>query len=190
MTKQGVVLDFDSHPYLESDDFPTRFDIAISEVPPISPTQNRISEADRVGHLGARFEFDARDHSFVSLFASGLFVNSDKQEDLNKLVDSHPEWSETQVTEALVSAGAKFGPGEKVKLLAGFPAQNLEQVVGKIHITSSEFTFRGNKTPPFYAVMQWTLNFQATIGGHSDEYFTLVEPFGGRVTMLGRRRLK
>jgi hypothetical protein len=83
---------------------------SLSQRPAATPVQNQISEADRVGHLDTHFEFGARDHRLVSIFAFGSPSYGEKQAELNKLADAHPEWSDMQMTQALLSAGAKFGP--------------------------------------------------------------------------------
>jgi len=187
LTGRKMRLDFVAHPYLESDTLPLGFDIGISELRPTPPAQEQTSEADRVGHLNAHFQFDAKDHRIISIVASGSFVESERQENLNGLVDAHPDWSVAQMTEALLSAGARFGPDQKDALIAEFPVDKLEPMVGKIQITSTKFTFRGNNEPPFFAVMDWTIYFRATTSGRKDDYFVSIEPFSGKITMLGRR---
>lgn len=189
MAGQRIQLDFESHPYLESDDFPLAFDIGISEVPPVPPAPNQRSEADRVGHLGAHFQFDVKDHRVTSIFADGSLVESEKQQALNKLIDANPQWTEAQMTEALLAAGAKFGPNEKARISARLPVDKLEPMVGKIRIASTEFTFRGNSKEPYFAIMNWTIHFRATTGKHHDEYFISIEPFEGKIVSLGRRRI-
>jgi len=147
------------------------------------------SSADRVGQLSAHFQFDGRDRRIFSIFANGSFLNYEKQEALTKLVDEHPEWSEAQMTAALSTAGAKFGPNQKEGLLARFPLKELESILGKIEMGPAEFTFRGNTEPPHYAVMDWSIRFRASKNGKSDEYTMSVEPFGGKVVSFGRRPL-
>ena len=145
------------------------------------------SSADRVGQLSAHFQFDGRDRRIFSIFANGPFLNSEKQKAVTKLVDEHPEWSEAQMTAALSTAGAKFGPNQKEDLLARFPLKELEPILGKIEMGPAEFTFRGNTEPPHYAVMDWSIRFRASKNGKSDEYTMSVEPFGGKVVSFGRR---
>jgi hypothetical protein len=187
LTGRTIRLDFESHPSLQSDEFPLNFDISISELRPLPPAQDRGSEADKVGHLGARFQFDGKDCRILSIFASGSFLESDKHNKLNKLVDAHPDWSEAQTTSALRAAGGKFGPNGNNEVVASFHADMLEPVLGKIQIVSTKFTFRGNREPPFYAIMERTIYFQAISGDRQDEYFVSIEPFGARITSLGRR---
>jgi len=147
------------------------------------------SSADRVGQLSAHFQFDGRDHRIFSIFANGSFLNGEKQLALTKLVEEHPGWSDAQMTDALLAAGAKFGPSQKEALLARFPLKELESILGKIEMGPAHFTFRGNSEPPFYAVMNWSLRFRATKDGKRDEYTVSVEPFEGKVVTFGRRPL-
>src|SRR6266849_2239275 len=121
--------------------------------------------------------------SFLSL------LTGEKQLALTKLVDEHPGWSDAQMTDALLAAGAKFGPSKKEALLARFPLKELESILGKIEMGPAHFTFRGNSEPPFYAVMNWSLRFRATKDGKRDEYTVSVEPFEGKVVTFGRRPL-
>ena len=189
LTGRGVMLDFLSRPYLDSDSFPTTFDLAVSETPhsPPTPGTHEASDADRVGHLGLRFQFDARNHHLVSMFASGSLAATERQNALNKLVEGHPEWTEAQMTDAALSSGAIFGPNRKEEILAKFPKTELEPILGKISIVSAEFDFRGNREPPFYPVMRWTVFFRAESKGRTDGYFAWIEPFSGRVVCLGGR---
>jgi hypothetical protein len=147
------------------------------------------SSADRVGQLSAHFQFDGRDRRIFSIFANGSFLSDEKQHALTKLVDEHPEWSDAQMTDALLQAGAKFGPNQKEALLARFPLKELESILGKIEMGPAQFTFRGNTEPPFYAAMNWSIRFRATKNGKRDEYTMSVEPFGGKVVTFGRRPL-
>jgi hypothetical protein len=192
--KSVVVDSFASMPF-EADGPPASFQISVSDNPPTEPITaapypSTPSSAQRVGHLSTHFQFDGRDGGLLHMFSSGLFVNGEKQEALKKLVDEHRDWSEAQMTDALATAGVKFGPNQKDAILAKFPVKEFEAAVGKIHIISASFTFRGNEKPPFYAVMEWSIRFQTTDGKHRDEYFASLEPFQGKVTSLGRRRVK
>jgi hypothetical protein len=189
LVDRHVQLDFASHTRLDSDDFPRVFDLSISDLKPLPPAQDQTSEADRVGHLGVRFQFDAIDHRILSIFASGEYVGGEKHEKLNQVVDAHPEWSEAQMAEALLSTGAKFGPNEKTAIATRLPVSKLEPIVGKIQITSIEFTFRGNREAPHFAVMNWTIHFRTIAGKHHDEYSISIEPFGGKIVSLSRRRI-
>jgi len=156
----------------------------------VVPPEPNPSSADRVGQLSAHFQFDGRDRKVFSIFANGSFLNDEKRHALTKLVDEHPEWSDAQMTEALLGARAKFGPGQNGAILARFPFKDLEAMLGKIDHKSAEFTFRGNKESPFYAVMEWTVRFQATKNGKKAEYTASLEPFDGRAVSFGRRTLK
>lgn len=148
------------------------------------------SSADRVGQLSAHFQFDGRDRRIFSIFANGSFLNAEKQQALTKLVDEHPEWSDAQMTDALLQAGAKFGPSQKEALLTRFPLKELESIFGKIEMGPAQFTFRGNAEPPFYAVMNWSIRFRTTKDGRIDEYTASLEPFSGKVVSFGRRPIQ
>jgi len=172
----------------EADGPPAVFNIWISEVRPTEPvkTSPNLSSAERVGHLSVHFEFDPRDNRIDHIFSSGSFLNGEKQEALAKLVDEHPDWDEAKMTDALLAAGAKFGPNQKQSLLAQLPTKRLEPLIGRIEVQSVQFQFRQNNEPPRYASLEWTIHFRATTVGESDEYFMSLEPFGGKVVMFGR----
>jgi hypothetical protein len=145
------------------------------------------SSAERVGQLSAHFQFDGRDYRISSFVASGSLVNDAKQEAIAKLVDEHPEWTDPDLTVALRRAGAKFGPDQKEELLARFPVHELEPILGKIEMGPAQFAFRGNSQAPHYALMNWSIRFQATSGTKQDQYAVFLEPFDGRVVALSRR---
>jgi hypothetical protein len=186
-----VLMNFAARDFFDSDALPLNFDIGVSDLHPSEPIRGSApytnpSSADIVGHLSTHFEFDRRDNGIHLMFASGSYVNDEKQQILKKLVDEHPDWSEVQMTDALSAAGAKFGPDQKEALLARFPSTDLEPTLGKIYVTSVDFTFRGNSTAPFYAVMEWSIRFRATKGKSHDEYSISLEPFDGKIISLGR----
>jgi hypothetical protein len=132
------------------------------------------------------FEFDLRDNRIDHIFSSGSFLNGEKQEALIKLVDEHPDWDEAKMTDALIDAGAKFGPNQKQALVAQLPTKRLEPLIGRIEVQSVQFQFRQNNEPPRYASLAWTIHFRATTAGKSNDYFISMEPFGGKVVMFGR----
>jgi hypothetical protein len=91
------------------------------------------------------------------------------------------------MTDALSQAGAKFGPDRKEALLARFPVKELEPILGKIEMDVAQFEFRGNASPPHYAMMKWLIRFRSKSNGKRDEYAVSLEPFDGKVIAFGRR---
>jgi hypothetical protein len=189
LTNRDIQLDLSSVARLDSDDFPRVFELAISGVKPLAPAQDQSSQADKFGHLSVRFQYDARDHMVFSLFSSGEYVLGDKQEKINQLVDAHQDWTETEMTEALLSLDAMFGPKENAAVTARLPVDRLEPLVGTIQISSVDFAFRGNSKEPYFAIMNWTIHFRASTGKHHDEYVVSIEPFGGKIVSLSRPRI-
>jgi hypothetical protein len=189
-----VLMNVVARPVFDSDSLPPDFEIAVSELHPSEPIRGSApytnpSSADVVGHLSTHFEFDRRDNGIHLVFASGTYVNDEKQQTLTKLVDEHPEWSAVQMTETLSASGAKFGSNQKEALLARFPVNDLEPILGKIKITSVYFRFRQNNEPRSGGVMLWSILFRATKGEKHDEYTASLEPFDGKIISLGRRAL-
>ena len=194
LTRKSVTVDSLASLPFDVDGPPGAFSISVSESHPTEPIRTspspNPSSADRVGHLSGRFQFDGRDHKIFSIFFSGSLANDEKQEALAKLVDAHPEWSDAQMTDALLQAGAKFGPNQKDALLARLPIKELEPILGKIEMGPAYFRFRGNTEPPFYAVMNWSVRFRTTEDGRIDEFTLALEPFNGKVVSFGRRGIE
>lgn len=167
----------------DSDKPPSHFAIGISELHPTEPitgaVQPNLSSAERVGHLSTHFEFDPRNDHLVWMSASGSYVSTEKGQQLKNHVDEHPNWSEREMTDALSAAGAKFGPNAKEAILATFPKNQLEPILGNIEVRSAALDFRRESG------MEWVVRFRASNAESSTEYFVLMEPFAGKVVLLG-----
>lgn len=149
------------------------------------------SSADKAGHLWAHFQFDGRDHRVFLLFVTGSFVNSDREQKLQKKVNEHPDWRDPKIAEALALSGAKFGPDQKEALLAKFPAKGLEPILGKIEMGPAWFDFRSDGDMSPHAVLEWSVRFWARTDDKSmDEFTASFEPFEGKLVSLGRRPLE
>lgn len=189
LSGKGVTLDIITSVPFEAKRLPAAFYVRVSERHFDEPIRNsgvpNPSSADRVGHLSTYFQFDGQDNRIVSVFASGSFANTERQQSLTKLIDEHRGWSEAQMAEALSSAGGKFGPDKKDNLLAKFPKIELESMLGKIEIRSAQFEFRRNEDSPSHARMEWSVRFRAS-RNPADEYFVAMEPFDGKIVMFGR----
>ena len=186
---KGVTLDITSSVPFEAQNLATAFYVNVSERHFDEPIRGsgvpNPSSADRVGHLSTYFQYDGRDNQILYVFASGSFVNSEKLQSLTKLIDEHPNWSEAQMAEALVAAGGKFDPKNRDSVLARFPKNGLESILGKIEIRSAEFEFRRNAEAPSGARMEWSVRFRAS-KNLREEYFVSMEPFEGKIVMFGR----
>jgi hypothetical protein len=119
LSGKGINVNVDARSPLEADGPLLAFYIQVSasDQSVVSPNPNP-SSADRVRRLAAHFQFDGRDRGIFLIFANGSFLNDKKQQALAKLVDQHHDWSDTQMTDALSGAGAKYGPNQKEALLA------------------------------------------------------------------------
>lgn len=60
----------------------------------------------------------------------GELANSEQNEALRKLVESHPQWSDERASRALKSAGALFGSKDENDLLKSLPLSELEKTLG------------------------------------------------------------
>jgi hypothetical protein len=140
--------------------------------------------------VSTRFMFASGDWRLFGYSAAGPVVNTQKRESLNDLVDSHPEWTDSQIGEALTKAGAKFGPNAKDQLVRALPIAALEALAGKIEVISVQFTLRDKEQMKEHlpaASLMWAVEFMSHVDGQPDrKYFALFEPFEGKLTSIGK----
>jgi len=194
LSQKGINVDVQSQYPFDADGPLLVFEVTVSEHDQeghiVAQPSSNPSSALRVGHLGVHFQFDARDQGILLMFAKGSLVNSDKLEALQKQMNEHSDWNESQMTKAIEASGAKFGPNAKEAVLARLPIKDLEALLGKIESPTASFRFRGNDEPPHYSVIEWSVQFRAVEGRAVSEFTLSIEPFEGKIISLGRRKLQ
>lgn len=139
--------------------------------------------------LTASFVF-AKSGSLHSLTVSGPIVYDAQNSKLRDLVDSHPEWNQEQIMDALKSAGVSYGPDNREKLISALPRSALRTILGDFHIVSAEFLIRDEAQMREHlpsAQLHWLVKMEANDqNGAKVRYFLLLEPFEGRMIQLGK----
>jgi hypothetical protein len=122
------------------------------------------------------------------LFSSWQAQNDPAQMiNFQKLVDSHPEWSEGEIRDALIKAGAHFAPGAEGALVNSLPMEELRKLFGEVRVGGANFYFREfDRLQPGAAVLQWHVEMQVSCDGKPHHgYVLLVEPFSGKLFGIG-----
>lgn len=83
---------------------------------------------------------------------------------LKQVVNTHPEWTDARIAEAIKNAGAKYGPADKEELLACASLRKYAPYFGNAKVSSVRFCFR---TTPVgqYTVPQACLAWQVEAKG-------------------------
>lgn len=141
--------------------------------------------------LSADFSFTAtsRDHRLFLFGAGGPLVNEERIKRITDEVDSHPEWSDTDVLSALSKAGARFGPSAKKELLDRLPIKGLSVLMGDIDVESAEFKTRDASQMQEHlpsASLIWIVRVSTRNKNRKLAYQIMLEPFDGKVTFIER----
>jgi hypothetical protein len=123
-----------------------------------------------------------------------VFIHSDsltseqKNEALRTLANSHSEWTNAQAIQALMQAGAKYGPLIKDAFLKSLPVGGIGDALGgQLAVESADFETLSRVREGDFATFHWTVVFR--IQKSSDktvEYKAVFEPFEGRLTWIGK----
>jgi hypothetical protein len=104
---------------------------------------------------------------------------------IQKLVESHPEWSEAQAFSALEKAGARFGPKSKEELLQTIHLDKYKQFLGNFAIKTVEFVGLEQSHEGSFAHLWWSVRLDAESPSGTHSSYTLIfEPFGGKLTQI------
>jgi hypothetical protein len=159
----------------------------------VSPVNKLISpDPETTDHviLGGSFWLPPIEYGRVrELHAYSDAVHQRQREQLHDLVASHPEWSNTQIANALKQAGARFGPDDKEAFVKSLPLNKAERFLGKIKITSVEFDYpRRDQNGRFTLInLSWIVQAEAELPDGTHPTYTIVfEPFEGKLTDLGQ----
>jgi hypothetical protein len=137
--------------------------------------------------LGALFEF-ASDGILQATHVSSPGILSDaRNERLRKLVDSHRDWSDTQVIESLKKSGIKFGPEDREAFLRNLHLDRLQPFTGNLHVESAEFRLRHQQPSGSSALLYWEVDVVSQEPSGNPAHWTLIfEPVGGRLSSVVR----
>jgi hypothetical protein len=129
-----------------------------------------------------------------TLVAHSDAVHEQQLEDVRQMVASHSEWSDTQISNALKQAGARFGPTEKEAFVNSLPLNRAERFFGrKIKITSVEFRYPSRDPDGRFKAsgLDWVVNADAELpDGTRPSYFLVFEPFEGKLTFLQQHLIR
>jgi hypothetical protein len=114
------------------------------------------------------------------------FINnkaSSQMLEANRIINSHPEWTDAQDLDAARQLGMRFGPEKKTDLLRALPVAGLSSIYGPLQITDASFTIAGSKEPgSSFADLHWYVT--AKRAGRSRKLQIMVEPFRGKIAAI------
>ncbi len=121
------------------------------------------------------------------LQANSDAVHEQQLQDLRYVIASHADWSETQITNAVKQAGARYAPDAQEAFVNSLPLNKAERFLGILKITSVKFEYPGRDQNGHFrpAALDWAVSAKATLpdGSHPSYFFTF-EPFEGKLTSL------
>ncbi len=134
--------------------------------------------------------FLINDEGLRQYFGGGNpIVHEDENEKIRALVESHPEWSESQAVEALKKAGARYyDPSNKESFTKSVPIYQLEKLFGPLTIKSIEFESLAPEHVGSFALLDWVVKAEVKKNGKSSIIAMNFEPFEGKLTVLTRIR--
>ena len=140
--------------------------------------------------LGGKFIFDWQtpNKELITMSLVGLAV-SGRRDKFAAEVNTHPEWSDAKVIEALSTAGARFGPDHKAELLRELPLEELRPFVGgELTVVSANFSLRENSADPKPKVFPtWLVTAKLPgLNGQEAECTLALEPFDGKLWLFQR----
>ena len=148
----------------------------------LTPPENSVLKGDIL--------FDHR--GFLHAFAtSGESSQAKRIAALRDLIQSHPEWSNTDAVRALKQAGAHYGPDEKSEFRKTIQLQKFESFMGsKLELRSIEFeSLPENHEGSFTAgALNWSITADRVLGsGKRIPYTFSFEPFDGKLTAVHKQ---
>jgi hypothetical protein len=139
----------------------------------------------------------------MQLIIEGDLANSKRNQAIEKLVQSHPEWPDEQAAGALKSAGALYGPADESEFTKSLHLPELEKSLG-LKIVSSEnskqpdartnppIRFQGWSSPDHvgsFVGFVWFVGMEGDFrDGHTRKYSFKFEPFQGKLTGISQLR--
>ena len=150
-------------------------------------TGKPIPAPENATFLEGSFWFDETGGIKRVLF-DGNDAHSKQNEEIRKLIDSHPEWSEVEALKALKQAGAAYGPTERDHFLQVAQLENLGRILGKHKVQSAEFhTLLNPEHEGNFAELYWQVNVDVQLpNGSAVAYVLSFEPFKGKLVSILR----
>lgn len=155
-------------------------------------TDNRGVARLRTAYLLGSFSFE--DDGLNWYTAYGRYVRTKENQDFASLLGQHLAWSDSDISSALGSQGAQFGPGPGVLRVMESEARRIAPAVadvfeaGALVMSSVKFTFptqhdrRGGLGSSY-----WEVIYNSSSGSTDVAYGAHFEPFGGRLIRLFRQ---
>jgi hypothetical protein len=132
--------------------------------------------------LRTMFLFDEQGFIEDVMIAGRRVGNPSAYQKVKDLVESHPEWNETQAVGALQEAGAEFWSDEDGKLKSVLGLEGMEKFLGKITVEDETFQTLNRKHVGSFAELYWTISLRATRpDGRQVHYIATFEPFNGQL---------
>jgi len=149
---------------------------------PVPPPQN-------LPILRGSIVFDDAGH-IVSLSATNSeeLMNTKQNDDIEKLIESHPEWSDQTDYEELKKAGALYGPADKAQFTQSIRLIEFEKAFGgHLDLKTVEFGGPSPSRVGSFGLLYWAVGVEARYpDGNHYIYLLTYEPFGGRLLGLQR----
>ena len=110
--------------------------------------------------------------------AVGDVVHDKQNQAVRDLVQSRPEWSDADVSNACKKAGARYSPADRDQFVQALHLEKFERFLGHVKIKSVEFD---------RDQLDWAVRVEAPTADDKDSNYTLhFEPFDGKLTAISR----
>lgn len=161
--------------------------------PPLDArTGKRIAVPENTTLLQGIFWFPRGDGRLYQLSLDGDAAHSKQNEAVHRLVEAHPEWSETDVIRVLKEAGAHYIPkdahdlpAEKQWFLQSIQLEELKKLMGPFSVKSVRFEGVGNveRHAGDAVSLEWEVDVDLQSPGQEHRSCNLIlEPFEGKLT--------
>lgn len=121
--------------------------------------------------------------------ASGSLLRDRENETFSHDVGRHAEWTEDRILQELVSRGAQFASDrEKIVATSKILVRDGERLLGTLSLESAIFRMPGEESRRDGLIasdLHWVLTYQGAMGVQT---VFVVEPFGGRLTLVSTSR--
>ncbi|MFZ0736135.1 MAG: hypothetical protein WBL70_10965 [Candidatus Acidiferrales bacterium] len=164
----------------------TPFDHVESNPPVDAHTGKPVPVPENRAILGGGFLFNDRGELEEMNAGEFDFVNGSRNQAMETLIESHPEWTDEEDYRRLEAAGALYAPADRDKFVQSVHLERFESLMGPLRIESVEFNgienevHAGQFAPLSFA---WTVKADASAQeGTPRICFFSYEPFEGKLT--------